>query len=93
MFVVEPFVTFVPDQRPHWKISTDRYGNRVLRIRKGAPVTVLLYNLIGELAAERGLVGELPQMFDEQALSNVPLPRREADARRRLIEQLSAEDS
>ncbi|SDL00350.1 hypothetical protein SAMN04488074_108218 [Lentzea albidocapillata subsp. violacea] len=92
MFFVEPVVTFEPGQRPHWKISTDRYGNRVLRIRQGAPLTAFLYNLIGELAAQRGLVSELPQLLDPQK-SNVPMPRRATDAWFRRFQELCAEDS
>lgn len=89
--MVEPFVRFVPGQRPYWKYSTDQDGNEVLHIRDGAPVTVFLLNLIGELAVRRGLVDELWQVLEPWKLACVPAPRRETDAPCRRAVQLFAE--
>lgn len=84
--LVEPFVRFVPGQRPWWKYSTDRDGNEVLHIRDGAPVTVFLLNLIGDLAVRRGLVDELRQVLEPWKLDLVPAPRHETDAHCRRIQ-------
>ncbi|MCP2248158.1 hypothetical protein LX86_006934 [Lentzea aerocolonigenes] len=92
MCFVEPLVTFVEGQRPHWTISTDRHGNRVLHIRQGAPITAFLYNLIGELAVQRGLIDELPQALGPRKANTVPVPRREADAFLQCLQELCAED-